>query len=105
MTNEDAIKIIESQGAKSDVYRWRDVADAYSLAIQALKSQGEAETSQPKQTNYDKIHGMSLAELAVFLSDIADCDGCPARQGNTFGGCKACAGAFLEWLKKEAADE
>lgn len=101
MTTEEAIKIIESQGAQSDVYGWRDVASAYGLAIRVLKSQGEAETLQPKQTNYDRIHGMSLAELAVFLSDTADCSGCP----DAFGRCDTCAGAFLKWLKKEAADE
>lgn len=105
MTSEEAIKIIESQGAKSDVYGWRDVADAYGLAIKALKSQGRAETSQPKQTNYDKIHSMSLAELAVFLSDTTWCRRCPIDRDTCCNSRVNCIRTLATWLKKEAADE
>ena len=39
MTNEEAVKIIESVGPDSSVYGWRKVADAFNLAIKALENQ------------------------------------------------------------------
>ena len=39
MTNEEAVKIIESVGPDSSVYGWRKVADALNLAITALQNQ------------------------------------------------------------------
>lgn len=38
MKNEEAILIIDSLPAKSDVYNWRDVADAFGTAIKALQN-------------------------------------------------------------------
>lgn len=41
MTNEEAVKIIESVGPDSSVYGWRKVADAFNLAIKALHNQAK----------------------------------------------------------------
>ena len=39
MTNEEAVKIIESVEPDGSVYGWRKVADAFNLAIKALENQ------------------------------------------------------------------
>ena len=45
MTNEEAVKIIESVGPDSSVYGWRKVADAFNLAIKALENQSKYENA------------------------------------------------------------
>ena len=45
MTNEEAVKIIESVEPDPSVYGWRKVEDAYKMAIKALRNQAKYETA------------------------------------------------------------
>jgi hypothetical protein len=63
MTNEEAVKIIESVGPDSSVYGWRKVADALNLAITALQNQSKYENALERAADY-----------------INDCDDCPVKE-------------------------
>ena len=66
------------------------------------------DTQKPKQTNYDRIHAMSVEELAEFLLKVnaaheepcmTDGGDCKWKDYLTYDkGCKDC---FSEWLKSE----
>jgi hypothetical protein len=45
MTNEEAVKIIESLGPDDSVYGWRNTADAFNLAIKALENRSKYENA------------------------------------------------------------
>ena len=88
MTNEEAILIIDSLPAKSDVYNWRDVADAFGTAIKALQN----------AKKYEKA-----LELAVHDSDKQGtdiwCHDCPYGDNERLDNCIDCG---VDYYKRKA---
>ena len=66
MTNEEAVKIIESLGPDDSEYGWRKVADAFNLAIKAL-------TDKPK---YEMALFMAVSDSSDHGTDVW-CKDCP----------------------------
>ena len=91
MTNEEAILIIDSLPAKSDVYNWRDVADAFGTAIKALQN----------AKKYEKA-----LELAVHDSDKQGtdiwCHDCPYGDNERLDNCSDCG---VDYYKRLAGIE
>lgn len=57
----------------------------------------------PKQTNADKIRAMTDEELAEFMGEVEEFNGCPAHgERNCTAECTKC---WLEWLKQEKTDD
>lgn len=55
-------------------------------------------------TNYEKIKSMAIDEMAIFLSNIADCTDCPIQEYCTEHGKELhypCPESLWHWLKSE----
>ena len=63
MTREEAIKELQSYAEHS----WRDLNDAFKMAISALRKQ-ETVTDSHQMTNAERIRAMSDEELAVLIA-------------------------------------
>ena len=60
MTNEEAVKIIESLGPDDSVHGWRNTADAFNLAIKALENQAK----------YEKALERAVHDYVIILKKI-----------------------------------
>ena len=52
-------------------------------------------------TNYEKIKGMSVEQMAKWLYDTGDCGSCNFKDCEGMGDCR---NGHLEWLQQEATE-
>ena len=91
MTNEEAILIIDSLPAKSDVYNWRDVADAFGTAIKALQN----------AKKYEKALELAVRDSDKSGTDIW-CHDCPYGDNERLDHCWECG---MKYYKRKAGIE
>ena len=91
MTNEEAILIIDSLPAKSDVYNWRDVADAFVTAIKDLQN----------AMKYEKALNMMACKIVDFSKE-RECAGCPLKGSGIEKWGSSCKQKIVEYYKSEA---
>ena len=88
MTNEEAILIIDSLPAKSDVYNWRDVADAFGTAIKALQN----------AKKYEKALELAVRDSDKTGTDVW-CHDCPYGDNERLDNCSDCG---VKYYKRRA---
>ena len=100
-TSKNPYEVLRAQkdGDTVIVYQKKDAKEHLSTMDKDYRLVREFIKSQRKQSNADRIRGMTDEELAKFLSECADCATCQLVNPKNCRTEETCTKTFVEWLK------